>query len=434
MVMNLCLPQFTASVHCNKLCADGYDVANLVSADPAVRRKGFKLEYFLRPPVQVTVTFGFQVELCRVDVELWPWGMDLGQACKRVEISTCSDPPPPPGQSTGPSSGPSQAQSHRKADHRPPSHRSHGHSLSRQAEEWSEQALGECFRARPPFPAPAPPVQPGSCRREELWSRGLLSLGAVRQLRVTLPFGGSASALGLKVLAVWGQPARCCSAQEVELVLRAHRASERPVCPSFFTASNDGPTRLLQEAVTGSPSSLPEEFLDPLTQEVMTLPLLLPSGVSVDHTTLEEYQKREATWAPSSHEERLSSSLDEALLTVLQGRPAFTSQPSAHSSQGSSPTEPYDSTKHTHLTATPGPPSSDETKCSACSGSLSLYSASSLAVYRLPCGHLLCRTCVRGKSRPPDPAEPSRASEPGLMVCPTCRRPAPSCDVTRVHH
>jgi len=28
----------------------------------------------------------------------------------------------------------------------------------------------------------------------------------------------------------------------------------------------------------------------------MTLPLLLPSGMSVDHTTLEEYQKREATW------------------------------------------------------------------------------------------------------------------------------------------
>lgn len=36
-----------------QLCADGYDVTNLVSAEPAVRRRGFKLEYFLRPPVQV---------------------------------------------------------------------------------------------------------------------------------------------------------------------------------------------------------------------------------------------------------------------------------------------------------------------------------------------------------------------------------------------
>lgn len=42
--------------------------------------------------------------------------------------------------------------------------------------------------------------------------------------------------------------------------------------------------------------SIPEEFLDPITQEVMLLPMLLPSGVSVDNTTLEEHQKREATW------------------------------------------------------------------------------------------------------------------------------------------
>lgn len=42
--------------------------------------------------------------------------------------------------------------------------------------------------------------------------------------------------------------------------------------------------------------TIPEEFLDPITQEVMLLPMLLPSGVSVDNTTLEEHQKREATW------------------------------------------------------------------------------------------------------------------------------------------
>jgi len=42
--------------------------------------------------------------------------------------------------------------------------------------------------------------------------------------------------------------------------------------------------------------SIPEEFLDQITQEVMLLPMLLPSGVSVDSSTLEEHQKREATW------------------------------------------------------------------------------------------------------------------------------------------
>lgn len=45
-----------------------------------------------------------------------------------------------------------------------------------------------------------------------------------------------------------------------------------------------------------STDSIPDEFLDPITQEVMVLPMLLPSGMSVDNSTLEEHQKREATW------------------------------------------------------------------------------------------------------------------------------------------
>lgn len=49
-------------------------------------------------------------------------------------------------------------------------------------------------------------------------------------------------------------------------------------------------------SLTPSLLEVPEEFLDPLTQEVMLLPMLLPSGVSVDSSTLEEYQRREATW------------------------------------------------------------------------------------------------------------------------------------------
>lgn len=47
-----------------QLCADGYDVSNLISAEPAVRRRGFKLEYFLRPPVQVGRLIFATVFLC----------------------------------------------------------------------------------------------------------------------------------------------------------------------------------------------------------------------------------------------------------------------------------------------------------------------------------------------------------------------------------
>ncbi|XP_055743688.1 RING finger protein 37-like isoform X1 [Salvelinus fontinalis] len=341
MVVNLCLPHFKTTIQCDKLCADGYDVTNLLSADPAVRRRGFKLEYFLRPPVQVTLQFGFQVEVCRVDVELWPWGMDRGQACKRLEISTSSDPPLPHNHSL--EQGQTQDQQGQEKGQQWDQAKAQfkGHQWSLQAQQYSLQGQEKsqqwtqrgqthshtdtsqgafhlvgrcelteethvsfshpCFRPRPPFPS-LPPAPREGCRQEELWSRGPLSLGSVKQLRVTVPYGAGASAMGLKALAVWGLPSRCCPPDEVERVRITHEnANLRPVPRLSHLASAqpspvNQPPALSQTTTATSLLQVPEEFLDPLTQEVMLLPMLLPSGVSVDSSTLEEYQRREATW------------------------------------------------------------------------------------------------------------------------------------------
>lgn len=155
------------------------------------------------------------------------------------------------------------------------------------------------FCPRAPFLSPPPP-QPANCQQEELWSRGFLSLGAVTQLRVTVPCGGAGSSLGLKSLAVWGQPARSCPAEEVERIKKVHEASKRQLQqPAFFAPAIRQSKLPLEESPR---HSIPEEFLDPITQEVMMLPMLLPSGVSVDNSTLEEHQKREATWGRSPND------------------------------------------------------------------------------------------------------------------------------------
>uniref|UniRef100_A0AAV2MR45 U-box domain containing 5 n=1 Tax=Knipowitschia caucasica TaxID=637954 RepID=A0AAV2MR45_KNICA len=460
MVVNLCLPQFLTSVQCNKLCADGYDVTNLISSDPAIRRRGFKLEYFLCPPLQVTLTFDFKVDLCRVDVELWPWGMDRGQASV-------------------------------------------------------------------------------NCRHEELWSRGgMQSLAAVTQLRVVLPFGGAASALGLKALSVWGQPARCCSAEVVERVQKVYEARERPT-QAPVSVTSVCPPKIQKRSPTCQSFQVPEEFLDPITQEIMILPMLLPGGVAVDQSTLEEYQKREATWgrapndpftgvpftasskplphpqlksridhfllqrgdlckdgrlgrkddsknplpsrlvavekdkrssnaggkeiqrfhcervgkqdlnkspkhkledreearppqekrqrneeaACSSHEQRMSASLDEALSSALQGRPSFTSNLCLNAQLD---------TKTLHQSQRRMTESSlhkDEKNCSACSSSISVYSKPDSLIYRLACGHFLCRSCLQR----PAP-NPTRTSTCSNVLCPTCHSSTPRSDIIRVHH
>jgi U-box domain-containing protein 5 len=40
---------------------------------------------------------------------------------------------------------------------------------------------------------------------------------------------------------------------------------------------------------TPRPVNIPPEFYDPLTYEIMTLPVLLPCGQTVDRTTLHRY-------------------------------------------------------------------------------------------------------------------------------------------------
>ncbi|XP_068167320.1 RING finger protein 37 [Antennarius striatus] len=649
MVVNLCLPHFKTTVHCNKLCADGYDVTNLVSADPVHRKRGFKLEYFLRPPVQVTLKFDFQVEVCRVDVELWPWGMDRGQACKRLEVSTSCDGVLPHNfdhshklnQQKEHTQMQSKFQNKRKREKEEhgdkSSHCNQKSRIIKNGDEWSIQAcqwgdvtqpqpqqmghmlkcqsqtvdsypephfrlVGRCelkeetqvcftqsnFRPRPPFLSSLPP-QPPNCLQEVLWNRGLL--GAVTQLRVTMPFGGAASALGFKALAVWGQPARCCAAEEVERIKRVHEVSSKLLpSPAFYTTSLNQTKPQLQAGTPLSNLSIPEEFLDPITQEIMTLPMLLPSGVSVDNTTLEKHQKREATWGRppndpftgvpftstsnplpnpqlksridhfllqnkvmrtdrvlgrqgktddpqssrliaskadgktqsnlcliksskksviqcnagisssnwttqrdgsgltrsesrnhssnsqhfaadlesrlkkeninqgsesserlsveqkqrfqakrprndavsfpscSSHEQRLSASLDEALFSALQGRPSFTSNLSHQRRLTPDPERPNTS-KNSQIAAFCM--STGEKRCSSCFCSLSIYSQSTTSVYRLTCGHLLCRCCLQKESQPLSSVTISTSNH---ISCPACQCPTPCSDIIRVHH
>lgn len=255
-----------------QLSADGYDVTNLLSGDPSVRGRGFKLEYFLRPPLQVTLRFRAQVEVCRVDVELWPLRMDQGQASRGLEVHT----------SSGAQAGDQFLLVGR----------------CKVTDEVSVVFNGPRPRPRPPFP-PAPPEAAPGARGAELWSRGPRSLDAVTQLRITLPNGGAGTPLGLRALAVWGRPARCCPPLEVERIARAHADSlrvSRRESPSAAPSPESLPTPGPPASTPPSDAPVPEEFLDPLTQEVMSLPMLLPSGAVIDSSTLEEYQRQEATW------------------------------------------------------------------------------------------------------------------------------------------
>ncbi|KAA0714481.1 RING finger protein 37 [Triplophysa tibetana] len=261
MVLNLCEAHFQTTIQCNKLCADGYDVTNLLSEDPLTRRRGLRLEYFLPPPLHVTLAFRVKMELCRVDVELWPWRSDQGKKSRGLEIFSSPD------------GDRGQFKLVCRCDLQ---------------DEVQVRFHHPNFKPRPPF-LDLPPQGPAQIRRVDLWSRGPQSLDSVAQLRVSIPYSGAATALGIKSLAVWAVPARCCSSSEVEKFHKGHLKSLRINPPSAVPTSEP----LEPDDV---PPDIPEEFLDPLTQELLVFPMILPSGMVIDNSTLEEYQKREATW------------------------------------------------------------------------------------------------------------------------------------------
>lgn len=258
-----------------QLCADGCDVSNLLSGNPAALRRGCRLEYFLRPPLHVTLHFHMRVELYRVDVELFP----CGGASRRLEILTCSEVKP----ANTPGNG----------------HDTRQFKLVGRC-ELREEVL-TCFKhpnfkLRAPF-LECPPDPPAHAKQQELWARGSQSVSSVAQLRITVPYSGASSVLGIKSLLVWGVPSRCCSPSELEQFQKAHFDSLQPKLSRFSNPSLVSTSaRAPKPDNTSSETRIPEEFLDPLTQELMVLPMILPSGMVVDNSTLENYEKQEATW------------------------------------------------------------------------------------------------------------------------------------------
>lgn len=299
MVINLCLPQFRPRIHCNKISADGYEVENLISEDLAKRSHGFRTEYFIKPPVYVTVSFPFNVEICRINIDLTAGG---GQNVTGLELYTSA-------LSSRASWNTLECRTLSPAEPSIPDKEGFtlvGKVLLKNQSQVVFSHRG--FKARPPFgpmeatlPSPAIVVQ-------ELWNKGALSLNHVAHLKICITHVTGSGIPCIKRLEVWGQPAKTCSQEVIDSVLLVASESlpqdlalQAPALPMESDCDPGGQSEGQQ-----APSSLqelaeviqdvPEEFLDPITLEIMPCPMLLPSGKVIDQSTLEKCNRSEATW------------------------------------------------------------------------------------------------------------------------------------------
>ena len=102
---------------------------------------------------------------------------------------------------------------------------------------------------------------------------------------------------------IWGQPSANCKPGVLEYALEVQERIQAGVHNT--TAATEDQHSITNEdtkhntslrALNCSSSPIPEDFIDPITCEIMTVPLLLPSGHNVDSVTLEKHITAERTW------------------------------------------------------------------------------------------------------------------------------------------
>ncbi|XP_036619243.1 RING finger protein 37 isoform X2 [Trichosurus vulpecula] len=299
MVINLCLPQYKPRIHCNKISADGYEVENLISEDLAKRNRGFRTEYFIKPPVHVTVSFPFNVELSKVNVDLSSGGI---QNIVGLEVFTST--------SSGKTYWSTVESEPTVLEPTNPEKETFtlvGRVLLKNQGRASFAHRG--FKVRPPFHLLEANLSHFGTVTHDLWSKGPFSLGHVSNLKICITHIAGSGITCIKKVEVWGQPAKSCSQEVIDSIMQlASQSVPRGVnssrpnpalpmendCEPCGHAQSQQPPGL--QELTDVIQDVPEEFLDPITLEIMPFPMLLPSGKVIDQSTLEKCNRSEAVW------------------------------------------------------------------------------------------------------------------------------------------
>ena len=110
--------------------------------------------------------------------------------------------------------------------------------------------------------------------------------------------GSSVPAVGK--VEIWGQPSAHCKPEILEYALSIQEKTYSGVnikAGCFNEKHNKaGEGSKLKPVLEHRSDSIPEEFIDPITCEIMIVPLLLPSGHNIDAETLEKHVTVERTW------------------------------------------------------------------------------------------------------------------------------------------
>ncbi|XP_018019277.1 RING finger protein 37-like [Hyalella azteca] len=274
--MNFCLSQMQTRLHCESPSADEYNLENLIHNQASIRSKGFLTEGFVRPPVNIDFIFKVPVDVFHIffDTKVF-----YKQCCAFAVFMNCH---------------PRDEASFVKVGWYNTNNEECIHLTSAHCDKWHQYPAGrKRWRLS----------QTVSVFEGRLRSPDRRDLKNVRCLRIRLLRNVSTGGSGLRNVEVWGQVGDLASLAEKQALLNCWQVHLKSQLPNELKLAPS--SDLLQHSTSSSISNgpfttkniddddIPEEFLDPITCEVMVTPMLLPSGHSVDISTLDKFNAAE---------------------------------------------------------------------------------------------------------------------------------------------
>ncbi|KAK7083568.1 hypothetical protein SK128_001460, partial [Halocaridina rubra] len=323
--MNFCAGCLNPVVSTSQPGAEGREVSNLISQHCKLRSLGYMAEYFIRPPVDIVFDFIVPIDISHVKLFA-----RLERHCSSSFViftrpENICDVKRQPGEQNMPfldTVNSSVSAAFTENAHQsnitsevctvPPSLSCSDNSVYLRVGSYSTQNE-DCLILTNPYykhwiKYKMPPCEDGvtnnSVYKGTLKHTNRLALKCVKSLivRISRTFGTSCPVLN--AVEIWGQPGISTKPAMRKAVLEKWlgRTREEPSLPILPRIYNSEPVEEKQRIVNAEASEcknsfeIPEDFLDPLTCEVMTIPLLLPSGQSIDAQVLERFIANEAQW------------------------------------------------------------------------------------------------------------------------------------------
>lgn len=261
MLLNFCDPRLRPEITCSAVSTDGYEVTNLISDSC----KGYLAYSCIKPPIHIDITFLCNVRLNHILI----WPAVGSQKSSGFQLYS---------KNTDDSNIPFTLLSNGFLD---------------------PHNAGLLFY--PGDVDPAGIAAPANFLRRYIKA----SMGHITKyahvLRITICKTEN-SVPALRKIEVWGTVSPRCGKDVIASVHTLWTNHQAPSTSSVIELKTDTisldtrDSRTKNIIMNDATFEVPENFLDPITWELMTQPVILPSGKIIDQTTLEKHGENEAIW------------------------------------------------------------------------------------------------------------------------------------------